>query len=368
MEFPKTREDVKLDIVGLLAIVGESAMSGHVQPSTASWTTLLPRLIPAPQSFLKTERPWRLPFNGAASVVGIRSGNFSQGLNFFPDVLHGIDHLPRFSVRTVSITRSVESDGIDGIFQNVTVRKFGPLDLLAFIGMMFFLGLLVAAVILRDGMAVCAVLLLSLTSSLVGIGSFWSVDLQRRRDSRSVPSGDVVVLGRQGSFIVVRCAEDIARELYFGQERCNYYLGERAFEVVAATATFMFMASVVFLANCTWNLQASIGMSYIILNGLYWMAALMPQRLQWDMSAYTLHDEGTITEESYTDTLINVIRNTRETQWIRIAGAVPKTKAWDAWLEEAGEKIMDSNWNGRDSLTKLLNTAPSTTVSLCTKI
>lgn len=170
-------------------------MSGHVQPSTASWTTLLPRLIPAPQSFLKTTRPWRLPFNNSASVVGIRSGNFSQTLNFFPDVFHGIDHLPRFSVRTISITRSAESDGIDGIFKNVAVRKFGPMNLLAVIGMIFFLGLLVAAVILRDGMALCAVLLLSVTSSLVGMGSFWSVDLQRRRDSRSVPNGDVVVLG-----------------------------------------------------------------------------------------------------------------------------------------------------------------------------
>ncbi|KAF8246848.1 hypothetical protein K440DRAFT_552643 [Wilcoxina mikolae CBS 423.85] len=360
LNFPKNPQSIQLDIVGLLAIVGESAMSGHVQPATASFTALLPRFLPAPQSFLTTTRPWRLPPNTASSVVGICSGNLSQTLNFFPDILHGIDELPRFSIRVISITRPFRGD--EGYIKNIKVRRFGPMNMLAVIGMVLFIGLLVEAIVLDDGMAVLAVLFLGVTSSMVGLGSLWSVDLPRRKDNRAVPSGDVVVLGRQGAFLVVRCNEDIARELYFGQERCNYYMGERAFQVIAASATFMFMASVVFLANCTWNLQASIGLSYITLNGLYWIAALIPSRMQWDLGAYEVIDEEMTTAATYTDTLVKVIKVTRETGWIKRGRAVPETEAWDSWLKEAGESIMDAKWDGRECLTRLMGNAPSTTV------
>jgi len=170
--------------------------------------------------------------------------------------------------------------------------------------------------------------------------------------------------GRQGSFLVVRCDEDIARELYFGQERCHYYVGERAFQVVAASATFNFMASVVCLANCTWNLQASIGLSYIILNGLYWIAALIPTRLQWDLSAYVLDEKDMFTTSSYTDALVKVLQVTSETAWVRRGGAVPETEAWDNWLKEAAEKVTDPKWNGQECLTRLMSDAPRTTVGV----
>jgi hypothetical protein len=132
--------------------------------------------------------------------------------------------------------------------------------------------------------------------------------------------------------------------------------------VIAASATFIFMASVIFLANCTWDLQASIGLSYITLNGLYWIAALIPSRMQWDLSAYEVNDEELTTSSTYTDMLVKVIRVTRETRWIRRGKAVPETEAWDRWLKEAGESITDPKWNGRERLTKLMSDAPSTTV------
>jgi len=50
----------RLDIVSLLAVIGESSMESHAQALTSSWTCILPRIIPAPQALLKATRPSRL--------------------------------------------------------------------------------------------------------------------------------------------------------------------------------------------------------------------------------------------------------------------------------------------------------------------
>ena len=50
----------RLDIVSLLAVIGESSMESHSQALTSSWTCILPRIIPAPQALLKATRPSRL--------------------------------------------------------------------------------------------------------------------------------------------------------------------------------------------------------------------------------------------------------------------------------------------------------------------
>jgi hypothetical protein len=61
------------------------------------------------------------------------------------------------------------------------------MNILAVVGMLFFVGLLAAAIALHDGMAVIAIVLLSVTSSLVSLASLWNIDLQRRKLSRHVP-------------------------------------------------------------------------------------------------------------------------------------------------------------------------------------
>ena len=63
----------RLDIVSLLAVIGESAMAEHSQAMTSSWTCMLPRIIPAPQALLKPARPTRLPYLDSA-VVGVHNG------------------------------------------------------------------------------------------------------------------------------------------------------------------------------------------------------------------------------------------------------------------------------------------------------
>jgi hypothetical protein len=336
-------------------------MEEHVRPITASPTAVLPRLLPAPQSFLKTDRPFRLPPENAV-VVGVYSGNHSQTLNFFPALMHDIDELPRFTVKTMCIERTRETPRkgfLTGFNQGamITPKLFGPMNILAWIGVIAFIVLFVVSIVVQDGTAVISLGLLALTSTLSGLGSLWRVDLQRRDARRDVPPGDVVIVGRQGSFMVVKCSEDVARELYFGLERCRYIINDRRFRILAGASTFMFMAAVVLLANCTWALQLSIGMTYIFLNGCYWCAALLPPGFQWDLSAYQVVEGEEVTTRSYTATLVETIRMTKFTRWVRIAGAVPQTETWDKWLVEAKKAVSDGKfeeWDAERRLSELL--------------
>jgi hypothetical protein len=175
-------------------------MAGHVQAVTATWTALLPRFIPAPQSFLATERPYRLPPNKAVKgVVGISSGNFVHELNFFPNLLHGIDEMKHFQVREITISRpmtragtSVKGEGSPP--KNIHPKKLGPINILAVLGFLCVVGLLVGSIRVGDGMAVVATVLLATTSCLLGFANKWDAELQTRTVKRVVPPGHVVVL------------------------------------------------------------------------------------------------------------------------------------------------------------------------------
>ncbi|KAL2830008.1 hypothetical protein BDW59DRAFT_141618 [Aspergillus cavernicola] len=61
LEFPASRSDWRFDLVGLPAIIGESIVSEVVQPLTASRTSLLPRLLPAPHALIRPPRRTALP-------------------------------------------------------------------------------------------------------------------------------------------------------------------------------------------------------------------------------------------------------------------------------------------------------------------
>ncbi|KFX87552.1 hypothetical protein V490_08165, partial [Pseudogymnoascus sp. VKM F-3557] len=88
----------RLDIVSLLAVIGESSMAEHSQAMTASWIGCLPRIIPAPQVLLKPSRPTRMPHSNA-SVVGVENGIQVSTLNYFPNILHPIEDLAPFAFR-----------------------------------------------------------------------------------------------------------------------------------------------------------------------------------------------------------------------------------------------------------------------------
>lgn len=79
-------DELQLDIVGFLAILGEGSVLANAQVSTLSKWIFLPRLIPAPQALMRPTRPNRLePFPGY--VTGIVSGNHRDSINHIGNIV-----------------------------------------------------------------------------------------------------------------------------------------------------------------------------------------------------------------------------------------------------------------------------------------
>jgi hypothetical protein len=103
------------------------------------------------------------------------------------------------------------------------------------------------------------------------------------------------------------------------------------------------------VGNCTFELQLALGASYIALNGLYWLAALLDPRKNWDLQTrYQWRDKDIKYCHSYTLTLYETIlaaSRTDEhaigeikTSWVRTSSAAPDTAVWNKWLDEVAEK------------------------------
>ena len=405
----------RLDIVSLLAVIGESSMAEHAQAMTASWLCVLPRIIPAPQVLLKPTRPTRMPQVNAA-VVGVKNGTFVQTLNYFPNILHPIEELPAFAFRVYAIKHSpkrvnsikafargadpvhvlgngTQSHGLPmpatsgssssvapqpglnkrGTFQSikqvvthsnevklpphVPARKTSPLNILSIFSFALTLVLFALSVVNQDGVACISLFTISLASSIVGYASMWSPQLMKRTATSDVPQGDVVIRTREGAFIVVKCDENVARELYTGTEECVYTVQNiREYRTLVGIGTFLLMVSVMLLGNCNFPQQLAIGVSYIVLNGLFWGAALIPKEKFWDLSLYEFDDitpddaknahletvpNATDPEHlpSFTRTMWYAIRETGEIGWVKKSGAAPVTEEWDDWLKEAEVSI-----------------------------
>jgi hypothetical protein len=352
LQFPASRDQWRLDVVSLLAVIGESSMSKHAQPLTASWLCLLPRLIPAPQALFRPARPAGLP-SQVALVVGVQSGNYLQELNYFANLIHPISELKRHEIQEVFIEHRPINDREDGAkvdkVKEIVPTTFSFLNFLTVGSTLLTLALLIWSIIHQDGPACLAIIVISITSSLVGLASFWHPLLTERKYKSDVPPGDMVVRTRNGAFVIVHCAKKIARELYVGAEDCEYVLHARPAQVLVGTGTILLMIGVILVGNCTFEMQLALGASYIALNGLYWVAALLPQRLNWDLRARYQWHEGVVEHcDSYTLALYSaIIAASRinkdeigdiQTSWVRIGNTAPDTPVWNKWLNEVAEK------------------------------
>ena len=76
----------QLDIVGFLAVLGESSVTANYQVSALSRLFYLPRLIPAPQALLLARRPTSLTPT-TASVTGVYSGNVKDHIHHVANIL-----------------------------------------------------------------------------------------------------------------------------------------------------------------------------------------------------------------------------------------------------------------------------------------
>ncbi|RYP01297.1 hypothetical protein DL763_000269 [Monosporascus cannonballus] len=430
----------RLDVVTLLAVIGESSIADHAQTITASMMCLLPRIIPAPQALLKPSRPLRLP-EVHAKMTGVYSGVTLDTVGFFANILHPLDELQPFSFKVLKITHAdrnnaggaevgqpatnekkgflekiwslgrtdttisnVRSNGLlgppsngqndattpatttgsnaprdveagRGLKRRVTMKEkvqdfvanptlannakrpavpptlYSPLHILTVFSVVVTIGMIIAAAFWNDGTAILSVSLLSLASSVVGLASWWRPLLMSRSHTNKVPEGDMLIRTREGGFLLIKCTEEVARELYAGTEECDYRVGGQAYQALMGVGTLLLMVGVVLLGNCKWNSQIFIGAAYVTLNALYWGMSLIPKKYFWDLSRYVVQDvtppeaqNAHMTTDpsdqregfkSFTRTLWYAIRETKRTAWVERSGAAPSTPQWQLWLREA---------------------------------
>jgi hypothetical protein len=257
----------------------------------------------------------------------------------------------------------------------LTAKAFGPLTWVALLGCSFSIIILALAIKKRDGMAFLADVFLSFLSSLVGIACKWTLKLPKRLNRNHwTPPGDVVIRYLKGSFLIVQCDEDVARELYFAPENIEYLVKHPwQYRIISRAGTVLLMFGVIFLGNATTLLQTYIAGAYILLNSLYWIVAALPSGVHWDTSCFVVTDQyienvdemieksvaGSGTKSQYvdcnrtfTDALWKAILVTKDVDWIKRSAAAPDTPAWREWLYQAqkeAEKVSsyDMDVDGR---------------------
>ncbi|KAF1957815.1 hypothetical protein CC80DRAFT_442756 [Byssothecium circinans] len=368
--------ELQLDIVGFLAILGEGSVLANAQVLTLSRWIFLPRLIPAPQALMRPTRPLELE-NVPGHICGIYSGNYRSSINHIGNIVCDASSLPEHSVRVVRIERTSD--------RPLKARTLAPLTVVLFLGFFLSCLLLGLSIWLKDGMSIVATVLLSLLSSLIGIGNKWTLKLPERKvKNTKVPRGDVIIRYPKGSFLVVRCAEDVARELYFAPESIHYMLVHGpAYRLISLVGTVMLMGGVVCLANAQVQLQIAWAGSYMLLGSGYWIVAALPNKLHWDYSCYEVTNEclsdskmdmkgHPSINETFTQSLWKAIVVTKNTDWVIQSNASPKTEAWLAWLSAARAKAKDvgeadkekkpgvktwqiPNWNAQQHLGEFLS-------------
>lgn len=311
--------------------------------------------------------------------MGTLSGNFRDHLNPIAALLHDHKKLDAYSVRFARITREVprseeEHRNRDEHKYNpssqVTARTRSPLTLLSVLGCTMSVALLVLSIVKKDGMALLATILLSLLATIIGIGSRWSLELRKRSATREVLDSDVVIAYPKGSFLIVKCSEEIQRELYFAPEECHYQVGVTAYRVLSLVTTLMLMFGVIFLGNASLVLQISFAAAYLILNAAYWIVAALPPQWNWDFSCFKFELIELSTPEkkpNFTAALWTAIALTRSTEWIINGQIAPMNSAWRRWLDEAGRiaasgdskkddkgRVILPTWKFQERLTELI--------------
>ena len=267
-------------------------------------------------------------------MVGSHSGSVRSQINHVAHILHNDQSLSDYAVRCVKLTKNPN-------MPPVKASSKGPLTWLSVLGSLFSIALVVLSVKQQDPFALIATILLSFLSTVIGIGSKWSLELPKRNATRLVPPSDVIIYYPHGAFLVVRCNEDIARELYWAREKCNYMVGVQVYRFISLIGTLMLMFGVIFLGNAKLNQQLAFAAAYIILNAAYWVVAALPQRLHWDLSSYDAAEEVFVKQdgekENFTAALWKAIAITRSVDWVKITDIAPSSRGWKDWLDKAEE-------------------------------
>jgi hypothetical protein len=158
------------------------------------------------------------------------------------------------------------------------LHKFCPLNIVTLGSILITVALFVWAGVNNDAVALIGLATMSLSTSTACLSSQWRPKLTVRKSTAAViPRGDIIIRSRNGAFVFVECDENVAREIYFGTEACDYVYKGVVHQILLATSTLLLMASIILFSNSGWKMQIAVGLAYVILNIAYWAMALLTE-------------------------------------------------------------------------------------------
>jgi hypothetical protein len=166
------------------------------QVATLSHFVYLPRLLPAPQVFIRPSRPENSEAVSTVKVVDIKSGNNAGEIHHVAHALYRGDKLPPNSIKLVEVT---ENDKLP----RPSVRTMGPLTGLTLSGSSMSAALFGMSIYYKDGMTLLATILLSFLGTLTGLSNKWQPTPNKPAPDPNSPSGNVVIRYPQEAFLVV---------------------------------------------------------------------------------------------------------------------------------------------------------------------
>lgn len=277
MYFLNSFSDLRLDIVGLVAILGEASTVKTARISASSWWHICPRLMPAPQALLIHERERQLP-TAKGIVVGCYSGNLVRELNFFCQLLHPRE-MKKHEVEFLTVKKK-EGKKESKPYEMSHTGGVSSLSLSGFASSATLVGL---AIKYDDGWALLGIILLSLTSTLIGFASRWNL-IWERPDydfNRNIPDSDVVIhYPSQGAFRVIRC-DELTHRLYFVPETVEPLLHDKLYRIMALSGTITLIFGLVCVGNAQQILQLSFAATFVFLNVVSWAISALPVEHQW---------------------------------------------------------------------------------------
>lgn len=237
-----------------------------------------------------------------------------------------------------------KEETIEKRMPSVKAKATGPLAWVTLLGCVLSVTLFIVSITVGDGMSLLATILLSLLSTVVGIGNKWTLALPQAAKGVSHNDGDVVIRYPKGSYLVVKCSELVSRELFFAPEEIEYNIkSSAAYRLITLIGTLLLMLGVIALANARLPLQVAWAGAYILINIAQWAAAAVPPSNHWDMSCYTLTEIGISTgpeNKVFTAALWKAILLTKSIDWVAMGKAAPVTPVWSEWLEEAKKRAI----------------------------
>ncbi|PPJ59752.1 hypothetical protein CBER1_09507 [Cercospora berteroae] len=331
LEFPSTRNSWRLDIVSILAVLGESNIKVNAHLITASPTCLLSPLMQAPQGLLAEKRMKRLPLeDDVVSCIGIDTKSERAGLKHFASIFHGTGLNRRaYNVRELAIMMH-QSERVTPWIRPLWTS---PTNIVAVLSCAISIGLLIWAALLRDGVAIIGITVMSGTAPVLCAGARYSLRLPKDRPHSK--RGDVVYRTRDGTFTVVHCGVTVAQLLYFEPETPEYYMN-------------------LYTNRLTGGVVG--GLMLVVSIALFGNSALLPERYSWDFSGFEITEEHVHENSNFTEALWVAIQNSGSVDWVIASRSVPDTPVWDQRLDEARQRLESKSqgWNANETLSRIL--------------